>query len=149
MGKFLDSLRDGFELVVDKTEELGKIGKIKVDIYSVKRDTEKKLTELGEKVFLLLEENENAAVAEDETVKNLMQVTSSYKEKIEEKEKEIETIREEKEKERQEKKTQKEEDEAKAETVDAEPVKDQNENETPDADNVEDAEFVEEKKKTD
>ena len=51
------TIRDGVGTVVEKTEELTKIGKIKVDIINIKRNVDKNFSELGGKVYHLIVEN--------------------------------------------------------------------------------------------
>ena len=143
MGNFLDSLRDGFEMVVDKTEEYSKIGKLKVDIMNLKRNTEKKLAELGEKTFVLLDENASAKVADNEDIKALLEDVQNMKKELEAKEAEIERVRQEKEQEREERRKSRE---TEAETQ-AEPAQDVKTEEGEEQGDVSDANIIEDDEK--
>ena len=44
------TIREGVDTVVEKTEELTRIGRIKVDILNIKRKVEKNFSELGGRV---------------------------------------------------------------------------------------------------
>ena len=102
MASLLDNIRDGLELVVDKTEEYGKIGKLKVDIFSIKRNIEKQFTELGGRTFEVLTGEGPKTVAKDEEVKKIVEELQGLEEQLQKKESEIELVKEDKEKERQE-----------------------------------------------
>ena len=102
MASLLDSIRDGLELVVDKTEEYTKIGKLKVDIFTIKRNIEKQFTELGGRVFEVLTGDDPKSVQKDEQVTTLVEEIQSLESDLKEKEAEIERVKKEKEKERQE-----------------------------------------------
>ena len=67
-----DGIRDGIELFVDKTEEYSKIGKIKVEMLSVKRNIEKAFSELGGRTYELLSGEKRKAVASDTEIKRLV-----------------------------------------------------------------------------
>jgi len=102
MASLLDSIRDGLELVVDKTEEYSKIGKIKVDIFTTKRNIEKQFTELGGLAFDLLTGDDPKSLQKDEKIVKLVEEIKALEAELKEKETEIENVKEEKEKERQE-----------------------------------------------
>ena len=137
MASLLDNIRDGLELVVDKTEEYGKIGKLKVDIFSIKRNIEKQFTELGGRAFEILTGEGAKTVAKDEEVKKIVEEIQSLEEQLQAKESEIEQVKEDKEKERHERQESR-----KSET---EPVEVTDDAEDIDATKVEDAEIVDEK----
>lgn len=102
MASLLDSIRDGLELVVDKTEEYSKIGKLKVDIFTTKRNIEKQFTELGGHVYDLFASAKAASVAKDEKVNEIVDAIKALEAQLAEKEANIETVKQDKEKERQE-----------------------------------------------
>ena len=102
MASLLDSIRDGLELVVDKTEEYTKIGKLKVDIFTTKRNIEKQFTELGGRVYDLINLEKTDSVQDDEEVKKIIDELKELEAQLVEKEANIKTVKEEKEKERQE-----------------------------------------------
>ena len=138
MASLLDSIRDGLELVVDKTEEYSKIGKLKVDIFTTKRNIEKQFTELGGRVYDLINLEKTDSVQDDEEVKKFIEEIRALEKQLVEKEAEIDVVKEEKEKERQERqdaRKQKEEDASAPEASDDNL-----------ADDIEEATVVDEKK---
>ena len=138
MASLLDSIRDGLELVVDKTEEYGKIGKLKVDIFSVKRNIEKQFTELGGRTFEILTSEGTKTVAKDTEVKKIVEELQALEEQLKNKEAEIELVKSDKEKERQERQS--------ARQKEAENVTVTDDVEDIDKSDVEDAKIVDEKK---
>jgi len=102
MSALLDSIRDGLELVVDKTEEYGKIGKLKVDIFGIKRNIEKQFTELGGRVYELMTTKSTTKIAEDEEVKKAIETVKGLEVQLKDKELEIDKVKTEKEVERRE-----------------------------------------------
>jgi len=137
MATLLENIRDGLELVVDKTEEYSKIGKLKVDIFGLKRNIEKQFTELGGHVYELITSNKTAIHNNEET-KKIVEEISKLEQQLKEKEAEIEKVKEEKEKERQERQ------ERRKENVDVTVTDD--EKEDIDTTDAEDAKIVDEKK---
>lgn len=133
-----DGIRDGIELVVDKTEEYTKIGKIKVDIIGLKRNIEKKFSELGGRTYEILKEQNRKSVGADVEVKRLVEELVELEKSLDEKKNEIVTIRDEKEQERKGREEARKKD-VKVEETDIEI----DEKET----SVEDAKIVEEKEK--
>ncbi|NOY58400.1 MAG: hypothetical protein GXO75_05650, partial [Calditrichaeota bacterium] len=97
-----DGIRDGIELVVDKTEEYSKIGKIKVDIIGIKRNIEKGFSELGGRTYEILKESKKKNVGSDADVKRLVDELMELEKSLDDKKNEIIKVREEKEKERRE-----------------------------------------------
>jgi len=97
-----NGIRDGIELVVDKTEEYGKIGKLKVDIMGIQRNIEKLFAELGGQTFELLSKDDKADVGNDAQVKKLIADLQAQEEKLDSKKNEIIQVREQKETERRE-----------------------------------------------
>ena len=95
-----DGIRDGIELVVDKTEEYSKIGKLKVEMLAVKRNIEKTFAELGGRTYELLSGEKKKTVASDAEVKRLIEELKDLEESLDAKKNEIVVIKEEKEKER-------------------------------------------------
>jgi len=140
MASLLDSIRDGLELVVDKTEEYGKIGKLKVDIFGLKRNIEKQFTELGGRAYEMLTGEGPKTISKDEEVKKIVAEIQGLEEQLKQKEAEIGQVKEDKEKERQERQESRKKE---GEVVDVEDGDD-----SIDAD-VQDAKVVDEKEKKD
>jgi len=95
-----NGIRDGIELVVDKTEEYTKIGKFKVDILGIKRNIEKLFSELGGQTYELLSKGKKVDVAGDEEIKRMVDELKSLEEKLDAKKNEIKKVKEQKEQER-------------------------------------------------
>ena len=132
-----DGIRDGIELVVDKTEEYSKIGKIKVDIIGIKRNIEKGFSELGGRTYEILKESKKKNVGSDADVKRLVDELMELEKSLDEKKNEIINVKEEKEKERRER------EEMRKQAAEASGA----EEDIPPADSpVEDAEVISEKK---
>lgn len=98
MSSFLDDVRDGFENVIDKTEEYGKIGKIKVDIAGLKRQMDKHYSDLGKMAFKVISEEQD--VKSDENIQKEIEKIKSCQTDIANKQAEIAQIKQEKEQER-------------------------------------------------
>lgn len=141
MASLLDSIRDGLELVVDKTEEYGKIGKLKVDIFSLKRNIEKQFTELGGRTYEVVTGEGPKTVSKDAEVKKIVAEIQSLEEQLKQKEAEIGQVREDKEKERQERQESRKKE--------GESVVVEDGDDSVDAADVEDAKVVDEKEKKD
>ncbi len=155
MTSVLDDIRDGFGKVVNKTEEYGKIGKLKVDIVGFNRQIEKLHKELGQKTYEILSSEGSKSVANNNEVKDIVKQITEWKDKIKAKEREIEQIKQEKEKERQEReaeraKRQEAEEKQKAESAEkAESVslEDDTNKEPINKSDAEDAKIIDEEKK--
>lgn len=139
MASLLDSIRDGLELVVDKTEEYSKIGKLKVDIFTIKRNIEKQFTELGGRAYDILNGDKTAAVQDDEEIKKIVEDIQSLEKQLNEKQVEIDKVKEEKEKERQERQ------ETRKQKADVKVTDDTDE--SVDSSDIEDAKIVEDEDK--
>jgi hypothetical protein len=102
MSMLLDSIRDGLELVVDKTEEYSKIGKLKVDIFGIKRNIEKQFVELGGRVYEMIIAAGATDVAQDDECLKAVELVKTLEVQLKEKEAEIEKVKADKERERRE-----------------------------------------------
>lgn len=138
MASLLESIRDGLELVVDKTEEYSKIGKLKVDIFTIKRNIEKQFTELGGRAYDLLTGEAADSLQDDAAVKKIIDEIQALENQLKTKESEIEKVKEEKEKERQERQ------EARKKQAQVKVTDD--EEKSIDTNDIEDAKIVDEKK---
>jgi hypothetical protein len=93
------SLVEWYETAYDKTDELAKIGKKKIEIAGVNRSIEKGMSELGGRVYHLItvEGHRGNKTADDEKVAQIVERISELEDDLKSKELEIERIREEKE----------------------------------------------------
>lgn len=84
--KFFDdvvkTVKVGFDKVVAKTDQLTHMGRLKMDIMSINRDIEKKYTELGTRVFLLIAKGNNTSVNEDIQVKGFIGKIEELEERL-------------------------------------------------------------------
>jgi len=95
--KVKKNLAEWYSVAYDKTDELAKIGKKKLEIAGINRTIEKHMLELGGKVYdLIAAENKGSEVADDEKVKELVEEIKKLEEQLKLKEEEIETIKKEK-----------------------------------------------------
>ncbi len=87
------TIREGVDTVVEKTEELTRIGRIKVDILNIKRNIDKNFSELGGRVYHLLVEENKRQVAGDKEVKELLECIKILEKELNAKKAELEGIR--------------------------------------------------------
>lgn len=87
------TIREGVDTVVEKTEELTKIGKIKVDIINIKRNVEKNFSELGGKVYHLIVEESKTKVAAQKEVKEIIECVKILEQELQEKNLELKKIK--------------------------------------------------------
>ncbi len=86
------TIREGMTTIAEKTEELTKIGRAKVEILNIKRQIERRFTELGGKVYHLIAEEGSARVASNSEVKDLIAAIKQLEKQLEDKRKEIEDL---------------------------------------------------------
>jgi hypothetical protein len=98
------NLVDWYETAYDKTDELARIGKKKVEMVGVNRAIEKHLSELGGRIFDLIavQGHKGNKTADDEMVQKLVSEVRELESELKLKEEEIEKIRAEKKEERPE-----------------------------------------------
>lgn len=87
------TIREGVDTVVEKTGELTKIGRIKVDILNIKRNVEKSFTELGGKAYHLIVDEKMPQVGGHKEVKEIVECIKLLERELEEKNKDIEKIK--------------------------------------------------------
>lgn len=87
------TIREGVDTVVEKAEELTKIGKIKVDILNIKRNVEKKFSELGGRVYHLIAKEKKTGVSNDKEVKELIECVKILEKDLDEKKLELEKVK--------------------------------------------------------
>ncbi|MCK4349345.1 MAG: hypothetical protein KAX13_00720 [Candidatus Krumholzibacteria bacterium] len=95
--KVKKNLVDWYGTAYEKTDELARIGKKKIEVAGVNRAIEKHLSELGGKVYDLIEvQGKGGVIAKDSDVARLVEETRGLEEQLKEKEREIEAIKAEK-----------------------------------------------------
>lgn len=76
----------------DKAEEVTKLGKVKLDIFQIKRDIEKQFAELGGTVYHLIEEEKLKDIEKNENVNACIAIVKDLEKKLKEKEKQYKAI---------------------------------------------------------
>ena len=104
--------------IIDATQRFTKIGRIRVDIMSLKREIDHQFNLLGKHVYDLAQENKLSTLADDGIVKAAVTKVNELKAQIAEKEAQIEELR----KPRVEEKVEEKPEEAAAEAPAAEPA---------------------------
>ncbi len=87
----LNSVKDGLNKLAQKTDQLTQIGRIKLDIISIKRDIEKQFTDLGGRVYQLYR-SKNEDVLADEEVKGFINRIEELETRLEAKKEELEKV---------------------------------------------------------
>jgi len=87
------TIRDSVDTVVEKTEELTKIGRIKIDILSTKRQLEKYFSELGGRVFHIIVDEKKSQIASNPEVKELIERIKKLEIEFDEQKGELEKIK--------------------------------------------------------
>lgn len=86
------TIRDSVDTVVSKTEELTKIGKIKVDIINIKRNIEKQFAELGGTVYHLIDDKKTS-IASNADVKTIVEKIKKFEKQLNAKNEELEKMK--------------------------------------------------------
>jgi len=76
-----------------KAEEVTKLGKVKLDLFQLKREKEKEFETLGEKVFDLIQDSKKKKIKEDKDVLNCVDKILELNTQFEEKEKKYNEIK--------------------------------------------------------
>ncbi|KPK90927.1 hypothetical protein AMJ80_07880 [bacterium SM23_31] len=84
--------KDGAHIAAEKAEILSKKSKVMIEISNIKRKIEKNFTELGGKVYHLIQEEKVENVAEKDEIKKLLDTISAFEGEMKKKEKELEQI---------------------------------------------------------
>ncbi len=82
-------VREGVESVVGKTEELTRIGRMKVEIMNIRRNIEKCFAELGRNVYHLLGEEKQPKISSNANVKATIARVKALEKTLREKEEEL------------------------------------------------------------
>ncbi len=91
------NLVDWYGTAYEKTDELARVGKKKIEITGVNRAIERHLSELGGRVYdMIVEQGKSGVIAKDTRVKELVDEVKGLEEELKQKESEIEAIRAEK-----------------------------------------------------
>ncbi len=97
------TVKDGINVVTDRTDEYAKIGRIKVDIAGINHNISKLFSELGGRVYHLYSTGEGQKIMKDTEVVNLLTRIKAQEDKLRKNENDIKRIKKEKEQERKKK----------------------------------------------
>jgi hypothetical protein len=94
--KVRKNLIEWYEVASDKTEEVAKVGRRRIEMTGINRSIEKRMVELGGRVYDLVsvEGHRGNMTADDDKVKKLVGEISRLEKELELKEDEIRTIKE-------------------------------------------------------
>jgi len=86
---------DWYEMAYDKTDEMARIGKKKVEITGLNRSIEKHFAEMGGRVYDLIVEQGHRGnrTADDDAVQRLVAEVKELESRLRQKEEEIESIK--------------------------------------------------------
>jgi len=92
--KIKKSLSDGYQNISDKTGEMTRIGRLKIEMIALKRDIEKAFIELGGRVYHGLEEKHKDGILDDLRIQELVNDIRSLESKLKILDKKIDQVRE-------------------------------------------------------
>jgi len=87
------TIREGVDTVVEKTEELTKIGKIKIDILNIKRNVEKNFSELGGRVYHLSIKEKETTISTDKEAKEIIECIKILEKELDDKKSELAKVK--------------------------------------------------------
>ena len=93
--KVKKNLVEWYETAYDKTDEMARIGKKKVEITGLNRSIEKHFSEMGGRIYDLIVEQGHRGnrTADDDVVQRLMDEVKELESRLSQKEEEIESIK--------------------------------------------------------
>ena len=91
--KIKSNIVKGYQSVSEKTGELTRIGRIKLEIIATKRDVEKAFIELGGRVYHSIKNNSQNEILEDQAVVKLVDKIKEKEENLKNLEEKVEQIR--------------------------------------------------------
>lgn len=71
--KIRATISEGFQLAGNKTVEMTKVGRVKIDVLALKKEIEEKLVELGGRVYHATIKNDNIDLNSDKNIKQLIE----------------------------------------------------------------------------
>lgn len=95
--KVKKNLVEWYDVAYEKTDELARVGKKKIEIAGVNRTIEKQLSELGGRIYDIMDsKKKDIVIREDEKVLGLIKEIKKLEKQLHQKESEIEAIKKEK-----------------------------------------------------
>ena len=92
------TVKEGVTVAVEKTEEYGKIGKVKVDILKLERERDRAFKDLGNEMYTAIKKDKALAAAQSEKMKKMVSKIDTVIKNLKSKENEIKKIKKEAEK---------------------------------------------------
>jgi hypothetical protein len=77
-------VKEGAALSMEKIEEYTKVGKLKIEEFSVKRKIERNFVDMGERVFELISDEKGSEIEKDILINNSIENVNALKEELEE-----------------------------------------------------------------
>ena len=87
------TIREGVDTVVEKTEVLTKIGKIKIDILNIKRNIEKNFSELGGRVYQLNTKEKETEISTDKEAREVIECIKILEKELDNKKSELAKVK--------------------------------------------------------
>lgn len=94
LNKISKGISEGFRNISEKTGEMTKIGRLKIEIIALKRDIEKAFIELGGRVYHNFVEKQETDIQSDQKINKLIKEINSYERRLKTLEEKIEQVRE-------------------------------------------------------
>jgi hypothetical protein len=77
-------LEQGIKTITEKTEELTEMGRLKLEIMSMKREIEKDFVELGGRIYQMMKENKSVNVTQNSEIQALVEKVKTEEKKLDE-----------------------------------------------------------------
>lgn len=87
------TIREGVDTVVEKTGELTKIGKIRIDILNIKRNIDKSFSELGGRVYHLITEEKKTEIFADKEAREIIECIKILEKELDDKKSELAKVK--------------------------------------------------------
>lgn len=93
MGEGVDVLKEGASIVAEKTGELAKIGKIKMEIMNLNKKINSCFNEIGGKLYHLKVEGKQDEISSDVRINELVEEIKKLEEEVKNKEEQLNEIK--------------------------------------------------------
>jgi hypothetical protein len=77
-------VEQGIKTITEKTEELTEMGRLKLEIMSLKREIEKDFVELGGRIYQLMKENKGGNLTQNSEIQALVEKVKTEEKKLDE-----------------------------------------------------------------
>jgi hypothetical protein len=88
-------LEQGIKTITEKTEELTELGRLKLEILSIKREIEKYFVELGGRIYQLMKEDKTEDIKQNVEINGLVEKIKVEENKLDEYSKKLEKLKKE------------------------------------------------------